>query len=192
MRCFVAVKVADSVRDLIVRVQDSLRRADAHVKWVERENLHLTLKFLGDLADDQVASIRRLLAEEATRWRPMALQYAGIGAFPERGSPRVVWAGAVGDIDRLAGLTAAVERHAEAVGVPRERHPFVAHLTIGRVKSDRHLKRLQAALEPQRQVPLGKDAVDCFTLFQSTLTPDGPVYEVLETYTLAPATSRDA
>src|SRR4051794_13752260 len=103
MRCFVAVKVPESVRELIVRVQEALRRADAHVKWVERENLHLTLKFLGDLDEDRVDSLRALFAEEATRWRPMALEYRGIGTFPERGAPRVVWAGAIGEIDRLAG-----------------------------------------------------------------------------------------
>ncbi|HLY08615.1 MAG TPA: RNA 2',3'-cyclic phosphodiesterase [Planctomycetota bacterium] len=184
MRCFVAVNVAEPVRDLLVRVQDSLRRADAPVRWVERENLHLTLKFLGDLDDDHVASLRRLLADEAARWRPMTLLYGGIGAFPERGAPRVIWAGAVGDIDRMAGLAAALDRHGESLGVPRERHPFVAHLTIGRVKSDRNLKRLQAALEDQREVSLGRDDVTAFDLVQSTLRPEGPLYSPVETFLL--------
>src|SRR5437667_11373232 len=115
MRCFVAVKVGEAVRDLLGRVQEALRRADGHVKWVERDNLHLTLKFLGDLDEDRVGTLRKLLGAEAARWRRMSLEYAGIGTFPERGAPRVVWAGATGDVDRLAGLAAAVERHAEAV-----------------------------------------------------------------------------
>jgi 2'-5' RNA ligase len=97
----------------------------------------------------------------------------------------VVWAGATGDVDRLTGLATAVERHAESVGVPRERHPFVAHLTIGRVKSDRNVKRLIAAIEPQRQVPLGRDEIASFELLQSTLTPQGPVYEVLQSFALS-------
>jgi len=184
MRCFVAVNVADPVRDLIVRVQDALRRSDAHVTWVRREALHLTLKFLGDLGDGEVGSLRTLLREESARWRPITLQYAGIGTFPERGAPRIVWAGAVGDIERLAGLAAAVERHAAAVGVPGERHPFVAHLTIGRVKSDRNLKRLQKAIEDQREVALGKDEIGSIALIQSTLTPQGPIYEVVEAFPL--------
>jgi 2'-5' RNA ligase len=189
MRCFVAVKVAEPVRDVIVRVQEALRRSDAHVKWVERENLHLTLKFLGDLDKGQVDTLKSLLADEAVRWRPPALHYAGIGTFPERGVPKVVWAGATGDIDRLAGLATAMERHAETVGVPRERHPFVAHLTIGRVKSDRNVKRLQSAIEAQRLVPLGKDEVASFELIRSTLTSDGPVYDVLESFALRPRDS---
>ncbi len=186
VRCFVGIKVAEPVRDLVVRVQEALRRADAHVKWVERENLHLTLKFLGDLDEDRVASLGDRLTAEAARWKKMALVYAGIGTFPERGAPRVVWAGATGDLSRLAGLAAAVERHAEEAGVPPERHPFVAHLTIGRVKSDRNARRLLSAIEAQRQVPLGRDDVASFELLRSTLTSDGPIYEVVESYPLGP------
>jgi 2'-5' RNA ligase len=186
MRCFVAVNVAEPVRKMILRVQDALRRADADVRWVGEETLHLTLKFCGDLGEEEVGRLRGLLAVEAGRWRPMALVYAGVGTFPERGAPRVVWAGATGDVERLSGLARAVERHAETVGVGPERFPFVPHLTIGRVKSDRNVKRLRSALEPQRAVPLGKDEVREFVLFRSTLTSDGPIYDVVETYPLAP------
>jgi len=185
VRCFVAIKVAEPVRDLVVRVQEALQRADAPVKWVERENLHLTLKFLGDLGEDQVASLNDRLAAEAARWKKMALVYAGIGTFPERGAPRVVWAGATGDIDRLAALAAAIERHAEAVGVPPERDPFVAHLTIGRVKSDRNARRLLSAIEAQRQVPLGRDNVASLELLRSTLTSEGPIYDVVRSFDLS-------
>lgn len=191
MRCFVAVKVAEPVRDLLVRVQEQLRRADAQIRWVERENLHLTLKFLGDLDDDQVEPFKRLLSEEAARWRPLNLQYGGIGTFPERGVPRVVWAGATGEIERLAGLAAAIERHAETVGVPRERHPFIAHLTIGRVKGQRNFKQLQAAILPQRQVPLGSDVVSSFELIRSTLTPEGAVYEEMGSFPLGAGENKE-
>lgn len=185
MRCFVAVPVAEPVRDLIVRVQEVLRRSDADVRWVARDTLHLTLKFLGDLADDQVAALRRGLAEETGRWRPLALTYSGIGTFPERGEARVVWAGATGDVERLSGLAASVERHAEAVGVGPERFPFKPHLTIGRVKSGRKMNRLRAAIEAQSEVPLGKDEVSAIVLFRSTLTAEGPIYDVVESFPLA-------
>src|SRR5581483_4007316 len=104
VRCFVAVPVAEPVRRMIVRVQEALRRADADVRWVVEGTLHLTLKFCGDLDEDQVARLGELLAVEAGRWRPMALEYAGVGTFPDRGAPRVVWAGATGDVERLTGL----------------------------------------------------------------------------------------
>ncbi len=185
VRCFVAVPVAEPVRRMIVRVQEALRRADADVRWVVEGTLHLTLKFCGDLDEDQVARLGELLAVEAGRWRPMALEYAGVGTFPDRGAPRVVWAGATGDVERLTGLAVAVERHAREVGVEPERFPFVPHLTIGRVKSGRNIKRLRSAIEPQRQVPLGRDEIRSFELMRSTLTPDGPIYDVVRSFDLA-------
>lgn len=184
MRCFVAIAIPEAVRGLLVRVQEALRRADADVKWVEEENLHLSLKFLGNVTEEQVGRLRELLMLEAARWPAMALTYAGIGTFPERGEPRVVWAGATGDLEKLAGLAAAVERAAEQVGVPREGRPFVAHLTLGRVKSGRNAKRLLSAIENQRQVPLGGETVTEFVLYRSTTTPQGPIYEALDRFAL--------
>jgi 2'-5' RNA ligase len=184
MRCFVALALPPPLRKLLVQVQDALRRADADVKWVEEDNLHLSLKFLGDVDEEPLAKLKGILSVEALRWPAMGLDYSGVGAFPDHGAPRVVWAGCGGELEKLAGLAAAIERSAEQVGVPRERHPFVAHLTIGRVRSDRNLKRLQSAIENQREVPLGRDEVRGFVLFKSTLTPKGPVYEALATFPL--------
>ena len=184
MRCFVALALPPPLKKLLVQVQEALRRADADVKWVEEENLHLSLKFLGERDDEQLAKLKGVLSVEALRWPAMRLEYAGVGAFPDHGAPRVVWAGCGGDLEKLAALAAAIDRAAEQVGVPRERHPFVAHLTIGRVRSDRNLKRLQSAIETQRQVPLGRDEAREFVLFKSTLTPKGPIYEAQASFPL--------
>jgi len=184
MRCFIAVALPAAVRKLLVQVQEALRRADAHVKWVEEENLHLSLKFLGDLDEDAVSTLKGTLSIEALRWPSMNLAYEGVGTFPDRGLPRVVWAGCTGDLEKLAALAGAVERCAEQVGVPRERHPFAAHLTLGRVKSDRNAKRLMSAIDNQRRVPLGNDTVKEFVLYRSTLTDKGPTYEVLAAFPL--------
>jgi 2'-5' RNA ligase len=179
VRGFIAVDAPPEIRKLLVRVQAALRRADADVRWVEEENLHLSLKFLGDVTQGQVLELQPLLRAEAALWPAMRLTYAGIGVFPSRGLPRVVWAGATGDLEQLAGLAAAVERAAERVGVPREGRPFVAHLTLGRVKSGRNARRLQAVIEEQRHLPLGTDTVRDLVLYQSTLTSGGPVYQEL-------------
>ncbi len=184
MRCFVAVKAGEAVRRKLAEVQAALRRADADVRWVDEENLHLTLKFLGEIEEEEAGRLAGLLKEESARWPRMELEYAGVGNFPEHGAPRIVWAGCTGDVARLAGLAGAVERAAEKIGVPREGRPFVAHLTLGRVKSARNAKRLLAAIEAQRRVPVGKDAVAEFVLFRSTLTPEGPVYEPVEAFPL--------
>lgn len=187
MRCFVAIALPPAVKALLTQVQEALRRADGDVKWVEESNLHLSLKFLGDLGDEPLQRLKSLLSVEALRWPSMALSYAGIGVFPDHGEPRVIWAGCRGDLERLSGLAAAVERCGEQVGVPRERHPFVAHLTIGRVRSNRNLRRLQATLENQRQVPLGRHEVSEFAIYRSTLTPEGPIYDPVAPFGLKQA-----
>lgn len=184
MRCFVAVALPPPVRTLLVQVQDALRRAEGDLKWVEEQNLHLSLKFLGDLDEEALSKLKDLLSLEALRWPAMALTYAGVGVFPDHGDPKVVWAGCGGDVESLAALASAIERAAELVGVPRERKPFVAHLTIGRVKSGRNVKRLQSAIANQREVPLGKDLVKKFVLYRSTLTNQGPIYESIADFPL--------
>ncbi|HLF94739.1 MAG TPA: 2'-5' RNA ligase family protein, partial [Planctomycetota bacterium] len=98
--------------------------------------------------------------------------------------PRTVWAGATGDLGKLAGLAAAVERAAEQVGVPREGRPFVAHVTLGRVRSLCDPGRFHALIDAQSRVPLGDDVVGEFVLFRSTLTPLGPVYEAIARFPL--------
>ncbi len=184
MRCFLALETPADAKKLLAGVQERLRRADADVAWVAEENLHLSLKFLGELTAEQIGRLTDRLRAEAARRPGMTLGYAGLGVFPERGLPRVVWAGATGDLEALAGLAAAAERAAEAVGVPRERRPFVAHLTLGRVRSARRIPQLQAALEEQRQGGWGGGPVRECVLYRSTLTPQGPVYEGLERFPL--------
>jgi 2'-5' RNA ligase len=177
VRGFVALEAPEEVRALLGRVQEALRRSDADVRWVGPDRLHLTLKFLGEISEGQAQELEVLLRAEAQRWPPLSLVYAGVGAFPDHGVPRVVWAGVTGEIGKLSGLAAAIERAAEHVGVPREGRPFVAHVTLGRVRSGRNARGLQAAIEEQRQVPLGTSFVREIVLFRSTLTPEGPVYD---------------
>jgi RNA 2',3'-cyclic 3'-phosphodiesterase len=171
MRCFVAVEVPEEVREAVARAREELRRAEADVKWVEPGNLHLTLKFLGELEAPALARLFEALGAAAARRPRMRLAFEGLGFFPG-----VLWAGCAGDLEPLAGLAEAVERAAESVGVPREGRPFTAHLTIGRVKSRRNEGRLRAAVEERRGIALGTAEVGAFALMTSTLTPSGPIY----------------
>lgn len=179
MRAFVAIPIDEPVRDELVRAVDPLKRAGADVRWVSRENLHVSLKFLGDLDDAQADRLRNLLRAERAATRP--LEVRGLGRFPPRGAPRVVWAGCRGD---LAPLARAVERAAEAVGVPPEDRDFTAHVTLGRVKSATNARALSDRIAAAADQPFGSQTLRALVLYKSTLTPDGPVYEELETFAL--------
>lgn len=184
MRAFVAIPIDETLRVRIGDARKALERADADVKWVAHENLHLTLKFLGEIKDAQAATLRERLRTEAARFPALDLNWTGVGRFPPGGPPRILWIGCRGDAPKLVGLAGAVERAALEIGVPKEDRPFSAHLTIGRVKSQRNQKRLLNALEARNDDGIGEQRADSFTLYRSTLTPAGPIYDEVELFRL--------
>lgn len=186
MRAFVAAPVGDAVRAALANATAQLAKSGADVKWVEPHNVHLTLKFLGDLGEAAVDKLRALLRDEAARWTPIALEAHGLGRYPSDGPPRVVWAGCRGEVEKASALEAAVARHAQAAGGPPEERPWTPHLTLGRVRSNRQTRPLDALIAAAGDTPFGSLPLSAFVLYKSTLTPDGPVYEPLETFTLKP------
>lgn len=177
MRAFVAISFDEPLRRRIGEIRRELERAGADVRWVSTENLHLTLKFLGDVEEVGVAAFRERLRVVASRFSPLNLDLGGVGRFP-----RVLWVGCAGDVPRLIELAHEVERAALEIGVPEENRPFSPHLTIGRLKSPRCMRTLDEAVEARRNEPVGRQRVDRFTLYRSTLTPKGPIYDAIESF----------
>ena len=168
-RLFIAVPVADEVRRAECRLVDELRLAGADCKWVEPENLHLTLRFFGATPLDQLPQLEALLNQAAQMPRFEA-SFAGLGAFHSWENAQVVWVGVEQGAAQLAAL-------AQALGASEEGRPFSAHLTIGRIRSRRGLDRLKAAAAKAFFSEV-RQAVDKIVLFESRLTPQGPVYLV--------------
>ena len=136
MRCFIAVDIDEAVRDDIGRMQDEIRqKADlkrSEAKWVEPENMHLTLKFLGEVRDQEIAEVCRIVSETAADHGRFSLEVEGVGTF---GRPaRVVWAG-VGEEADLNALQKDLDGRLADAGWPKDAREFAAHLTLCRVKS---------------------------------------------------------
>ncbi|MHC4606255.1 MAG: RNA 2',3'-cyclic phosphodiesterase [Planctomycetota bacterium] len=184
MRTFVAIEVPDEVRKALGRVQDDLGRTGAKVRWVVPQNMHLTLKFLGEIDETQAELLQGELKNVAGHHASFTLEYSGIGTFPRKGAPRVVWAGCRGELDRIKALAAEVEGVAEAVGIPKETRPYSPHLTIGRAKVPPKAKPLIPKLADYERRSFGEQSVESFVLFQSTLTPQGAIYDAIETFEL--------
>ncbi|MBI4735505.1 MAG: RNA 2',3'-cyclic phosphodiesterase [candidate division NC10 bacterium] len=183
MRLFVAVNLPSEVRERLAAVQDRLRRAQADVSWVRAENIHVTLKFLGDVEAKRLERVRPALAEEARAGAPFSMEVSGVGSFGGR-IPRVVWVGVGDGAEPLTRLAGQVEDGLGRVGFPKERRGFAAHLTVGRVRSPRNAEALLAALGEERTEPFGVAEVTQFDLMQSELRPSGSVYSVLEKFPL--------
>jgi len=176
VRCFVSVDVEDSALvSRIVSIQEQLKASRARLKLVEPQNLHLTLRFIGEVARPLVSEIASVLGE--VDFSPFKLGLVGVGAFPNKRRPRVVWIGVREGHDELVELSKKVNEALAKLKIPKPREEFVPHLTIARVKgSAGDLPRVLAELE---EVEVGEMIVSSFRLKRSTLTPRGPIYETL-------------
>ncbi len=182
MRLFVAVELDAPARDALVRAAAGLARTEAvaagpSLKWVAPAALHLTLRFIGEV--DAARGARVMAALEAPfALAPFDVTFAGAGAFPPRGAPRVLWAGVAEGADRMVALAAAVERRVREAGEPAETRPFTPHLTLARARDRGRPVRGDALRETLARAPLaaGPVRVASVTLFESRLTPRGPDY----------------
>lgn len=189
VRCFIAVELDGQARAVLGRLLDELRRSGADVKWVAAANLHLTLKFLGDVLPAGLTGVTQALKETLpgqTALPPFSLALDGVGAFPSAGNPRVVWVGAAEGRERLTDLASKVEKALAPLGFPAEARGFSPHLTLGRVRSPRNALALKAAVAGLKEYRGPRVRVERVVLFQSDLRPDGPVYTPLGTFPPAP------
>jgi|ADurb_Oil_02_Slu_FD_contig_51_1501131_length_941_multi_2_in_0_out_0_1 2'-5' RNA ligase len=185
LRLFFAVPIPEGLREAVCQVQETLRRCGTSVKWVEPENLHFTLKFLGELPPSALPELERVAGEVAARHATFALTMRGCGAFPRPAEARAVWVAAAEGAQELTALAEDLEKALAQAGLAApERRPFKAHATIGRNRTPQHSKGLAAGIKQAAATELGTMAVDEFVLFKSVLTPAGPIYTVQKTFRL--------
>jgi len=180
LRLFFGVPLDDALRAAACDLQDALDRAcprGPRVKWVERPNLHLTLKFIGDTPAEKLHEIIEIAEQAAAECSPCRLDLRGVGCFPPRGAPRTIWTGLREDCPQLTELAYALGSRLVKAGLAEaERHPFTAHFTLGRVKERGGGRNLREAIDELCEAPVGEMTVDRFCLYSSDLTPQGPVY----------------
>ena len=183
LRLFVAAELPSSATAALREASADLRaRTMLPLRWVRPEGIHLTLKFLGDVPPAQVPAVGGALEQAVTAHAPLTLELSGFGAFPARGSPRVVWTALSGDLDSLARLHQSVELAMSEMGFPPEDRPFTAHLTlarVGRALSSPQRAKLAQALEGPTAGQGHAFRVEAVVLVQSTLLPAGAAYQEL-------------
>jgi 2'-5' RNA ligase len=185
IRTFIAVEISPEVLARAAELSAALRPAGADVKWVETHNLHLTVKFLGDVQDEQLADVIRAVQGAAAKVEPFELEVHGAGAFPNAGRPRTIWLGARDGSEAMADLAAAIEKALKPLGFSPEHRRFQPHLTIGRVREVRRgLKELSERLWQFADFAAGRTPVEEAIVFSSDLTPRGPIYQRLGTAAL--------
>ena len=190
MRSFIALEMPPEVRNFAAGLIKELKPSGADVKWVEPMNLHLTLKFLGEVDPGATADIITALEGALAGRGAPGLSAVGCGAFPRARAPRVVWLGLDGQTEMVAQMARALETALEPLGFEPERRAFKPHLTLGRVRRPRRgakspstapLSRALAALATTAGPSFKANRV---VLMKSTLTSSGPIYESLHRATL--------
>lgn len=184
IRAFVAANLDSGLKAALARVQDRLKATRADVGWVRPENLHLTLKFLGQVEEGRLGVIGEAIAVAATGCGPIRLVFEGLGAFPSPRAARVVWIGLSHGAEALAKLQTRIETGLESLGFAREERPFTAHLTLGRVRSPAHREQLASALTGAPTETLGEMALDRIELMKSDLHVAGARYSILQSFSL--------
>ncbi|MGV8074602.1 MAG: RNA 2',3'-cyclic phosphodiesterase [Syntrophobacteraceae bacterium] len=182
IRTFIAIDLPSTVREAIGKLESELRGTQASVRWVRPESIHLTLKFLGNVSQEQVEGIQKALQEVASAVAPFRLQPIGCGAFPSVKQARIVWVGlggVDGKGDKLLGLQQAVEKALIPLGFKEEDRSFKPHLTLGRVKGRQHLYSLREVLVANQAFEAEAFDVTELVLYKSELLPDGARYTPL-------------
>jgi 2'-5' RNA ligase len=182
MRLFFAVNLEPQVRDALRRAQERLKGAGADVRWTSADGLHITLKFLGEVAESRVPDIASVGRQAAGEAKPFEIRMEGLGVFPSAKSPRVVWAGVVEGAKELVSLAERLEALLEPLGFAREKRPFAAHVTLGRARTPRGMQELVPLLESKEN--FGRSSAIYLSLMRSELRPEGARYSSVEEFKL--------
>lgn len=191
MRLFVALEIPSDVRENLAAFLEDLRGwceplGDNRVRGVRPENLHVTLKFIGEVAAARLNAIRNALSA-VHALAPLELRFRGLGFFPDAKHPTTLWTGLEAPA-KLIELAGDIDRALETQGIPREKHAFVPHLTLARFATPVLQEKLRAAIQKNAAREFGSFQAREFHLIESKLKPAGPEYTSFATFPLTPET----
>jgi len=179
LRAFLAIELPGTIQKKIEEVQKDLKLSLADVRWVAPENIHLTLKFFGNIEESDIEPILESIGKPARKTLPFSLKVGGIGGFPNLKNPRVIWMGLEDRMGILVNFQGQLEKESEKTGFQSEERSFHPHLTLGRMKSNRGRSELVGRMERLKEEVFGDFQVEKVVLFKSDLTPVGPIYTPL-------------
>jgi 2'-5' RNA ligase len=190
MRVFIAINTNEEIRrglaDLQAELQSKVDIKKSEVKWVNPKNIHLTLKFLGEIKDKDIVEVCNITKDAAGRHKVFQLYVESVGFFGSK-SARVLWIGTGKGSENLLELQKDLEQQFDSAGWPAEKRQFSGHLTLCRIRNPKAGLKLAQITEGYRDFKLGSVLADSATVYQSQLTPSGPVYTVLGNYKMREA-----
>lgn len=185
IRSFLAFELPQEIKSIVATTSGEMRKSPIDVRWVNVDNIHLTVVFLGSVPSEDLDSINKTVAGVCKRYDPFTIFLSGAGMFASRLNPRILWLGLAGDLDRMAHYRNALQKKLKPFGVKQEKRPFRPHLTIGRFRkgagTSPHLEELLAGY---KDLTSPETTVRELVLFRSDLKPGGAEYTKLNTWAL--------
>jgi 2'-5' RNA ligase len=183
MRLFVALDLSEAVRAEIIKFRDAMRGEFPSARWARSEGIHVTLKFIGEVAEERIARIEDALNAVQSD-APVEMNFRGAGFFPDERRPRVFWIG-IDATPNLAEIAAQIEMRLEPLGLAREPRQFKPHLTLARISESRGIENLRDALRQRGTVDFGAVRANEMYLYRSELGRGGAKYSRLKTFAFA-------
>jgi 2'-5' RNA ligase len=179
IRSFIAIELPESVCSLLEKLQQALKSLPLKAGWVRPQNIHLTLKFLGNIKTEDIDKIGGAMRVAAQDFQPFKLTVGGIGFFPGVKRPRVIWVGVGGQTQQLFALQRSLEERLAAVGYPKEKRSFKGHLTLGRFRDGVNPATIRRVMQEYSDFGKQEFTTHRVVLFKSDLKPSGAVYSPL-------------
>lgn len=179
-RIFVAVRLDPALRDGVRALERRIEERGPVPRWIPAENLHLTLRFLGQISPPQLARVQRAVRAAATGVAPFRIRLAGIGAFPSLRRPQVIWVGITEGADRLKALAGRLDDELARERFPKEPRPFRPHLTLARIRDPSLTGSLEGASASLGGFEVGEQGVTALAVMESHLRPSGALHIPVE------------
>lgn len=185
MRLFIAVELPKPIQNQIYETGKYLRESVIGVRWIAPQNLHLTLKFLGEVPEQKLTSIDDILREtfQVHSYQAFSINFSQLGAFPSLSHPRVIWLGISDGQDVLRKLASMLEDPFEKIGFKRETRDYSPHLTLGKVNDEKKVKNLKE-IAVSYKTSFAGISVGMVSSMQSILSPEGAIYKRVANYKL--------
>ena len=185
IRSFIAIELNEQTKEKLSAIQNRVKKTEADLKLVNTDNIHLTLHFLGDIEIPKIDLLKKNIAPIVKELSNFIIKPHGIGAFPNIKSPRIIWVGIEGGTTELMTIQERIGSELNRLGLEPEKRKFHPHLTLARVKSEKNKHILAKALKEFPPLQFDEIPVCEIALFKSTLSLQGPIYEVLKKWKLS-------
>jgi len=177
-RCFISIDIDDPVvKKRLIDIQQTIQHTGADIKNVEEENIHITLRFLGEIPPETTEKVTQIIKN--IRFIPFKIIFQGVGVFPNLNRPNVVWTGVSGEMQELMAAFSEMEKGLKNLGFEPERRGFQPHLTLCRVRSGKNRSQLTEAIRQLENTEVGEMTVEHIRLKKSVLTRTGPIYSTI-------------